>query len=137
MTTKQIQIIRHTWQTVAEEPLTTGILFYDRLFTLSPSLRGVFRSPISNQTIHFMKMVGCVINHLEDMAVDSSKKTLPPDLLKRKYDVYADQYLVIADALLWTIEKGLGTNWNEKVKEAWSACSSELSEVMLKEAMAA
>jgi hemoglobin-like flavoprotein len=45
MTAHQIQIIRSSWQLAAEEPLKAAISFYDHLFSLSPQLRGFFRSP--------------------------------------------------------------------------------------------
>jgi hypothetical protein len=34
-------------------------------------------------------------------------------------------------ALLWTLEQGLGPNWNEETKAAWIACYTILSSAMI------
>jgi hemoglobin-like flavoprotein len=48
-----------------------------------------------------------------------------------KYGVEPKHYEPVGAALLWTLEKGLGTNWNEEVKEAWTLCYVTLSGAMI------
>jgi hemoglobin-like flavoprotein len=48
-----------------------------------------------------------------------------------KYGVTPQQYQPVGAALLWTLEKGLGTNWNEELAEAWTLCYTTLSEAMI------
>ena len=67
MTDHQIQLIRSSWQLAAEEPLKAAISFYDHLFSLSPQLRGFFRSPMSGQTMKFMQTIGYVVNRLDNI----------------------------------------------------------------------
>lgn len=111
-----------------KEPLAMSILFFDRLFTRSPSMRSIFRSPMSLQTMQFMSAVGCCINqnsaHFEVNGFN--------DAIEHKgYDK------AILDALLWAIQQRLGNAWNEEVKAAWSECYVQLSAIMVQEKCAA
>jgi hemoglobin-like flavoprotein len=47
------------------------------------------------------------------------------------YGVKPFHYSVVGEALLWTLEKGLGEKWNGEVKEAWATCYKILSEAMI------
>jgi hemoglobin-like flavoprotein len=38
---------------------------------------------------------------------------------------------MVGEALLWTLEKGLGNDWNLEVKKAWLACYDMISETMI------
>jgi hemoglobin-like flavoprotein len=40
----------------------------------------------------------------------------------------------VGNALLWTLQKGLGDDWNEEVKIAWATCYKMLSDSMLNRA---
>jgi hemoglobin-like flavoprotein len=40
-------------------------------------------------------------------------------------------YEPVGEALLWTLEHGLGTNWNKELKTAWTVCYIMLSNAMI------
>jgi nitric oxide dioxygenase len=46
------------------------------------------------------------------------------DMAKRHagYGVQPRHYAMVGAALLWTLEKGLGADWNEDTAAAWAAC---------------
>ncbi len=46
------------------------------------------------------------------------------DMAKRHegYGVQPKHYDMVGAALLWTLERGLGNDWNEDTAEAWVAC---------------
>ena len=46
------------------------------------------------------------------------------------YGVTNEHYDYVGEALLWTLEQGLGNDWNAEVREAWSLCFEELATVM-------
>lgn len=50
------------------------------------------------------------------------------------YGVKPEHYQFVGDALFWTLEQGLGKDWNEEVKEAWTQCYTMLSSTMMKAA---
>ncbi|NVK25199.1 MAG: hemin receptor, partial [Gammaproteobacteria bacterium] len=48
-----------------------------------------------------------------------------------KYGVKESHFPIVADALLWTLEQGLGDDWNEDVKDAWVAAYTLLAKTMI------
>ncbi len=132
----QIRLIRSSWQQVGEEPLYAGILFYDRLFTLAPHARNVFRSPVSEQTIKLMKTVGNMVKKLEKL--DEVVEDI--SVLAQEYAHYgltAMDYSAVAQSLLWTLEKRLADQWNNRLKRAWLSLYRTLCEKVEKMAVAA
>jgi nitric oxide dioxygenase len=49
----------------------------------------------------------------------------------KKYNVKAEHYAIVAEALLWTLEKALQEKWNDEMKEAWVAVYTLLSSTMI------
>ena len=49
----------------------------------------------------------------------------------KKYGVKDEQYIYVGDALLWTLEKGLGEFWTAELKTAWVDFYQTLSSVMI------
>lgn len=131
MTNKQIDLVKSSWAIVATiDPVTVGGLFYNRLFEIAPQLKHMFRSPVPEQSKKLLAMINYVISKLdklEDILDEVAK------LAKRhvSYGVKPGHYTVVGEALLWTLEKGLGENWNSEVEEAWSNCYGVLSSAMI------
>jgi len=136
MTAQQILLIRSSWQLTAEEPLKASISFYDQLFSLSPQLRGLFRSPMSGQTMTFMKAIGYLVNRLENI-YEIGDEFHDTNYLSQAYGLQPKHFAEIKDALLWTIEKSLGSSWNEETRDAWLSCYEILTEFMISEEIAA
>ena len=136
MTAQQILLIRSSWQLTAEEPLKASISFYDQLFSLSPQLRGLFRSPMSGQTMTFMKAIGYLVNRLENI-YEIGDEFHDTNYLSQAYGLQPKHFAEIKDALLWTIEKSLGSSWNEETRDAWLSCYEILTEFMMSEEIAA
>jgi nitric oxide dioxygenase len=127
MTNKQINLIRYSWQKAGEQPLTTGILFYDRLFSLAPEARYIFRSPVSEQTSKLMSATGCIINKL-DKADDIMYEITGIAQEYAAYGLKAMHYRAVGNSLLWALEKRLNHLWNDELKEAWSGFYKFLTE---------
>ena len=131
MTQKQIELVKSTWfMAAALDPVVVGKLFYDRLFEIAPQVKPMFRNPMPEQSKKLLAMINYVISKLdklEDILDEVAK------LAKRhlSYGVKPGHYVVVGQALLWTLEKGLGENWNSEVKEAWSNCYQALSSAMI------
>ena len=131
MTNKQIDLVKTSWAIVATiDPVTVGGLFYNRLFEIAPQLRSMFHSPVPEQSKKLMAMINYVISKLdklEDILHEVAK------LAKRhvSYGVKPEHYSVVGEALLWTLEKGLGEKWNNEIEEAWTICYQVLSSAMI------
>ena len=131
MTQRQIELVKSTWSAVAAmDHIVVGGLFYNRLFEIAPQLKSMFHNPIPEQSKKLLTMINYVIAKLDklDDIVDEVAK------LGRKhiqYGVQAEHYAIVGNALLWTLEKGLGDNWNEEVKKGWTECYNILSGAMI------
>jgi nitric oxide dioxygenase len=133
MTRRQIRLIRSSWKTAGEEPLTLGILFYDRLFNLSPETRAVFRTPVSQQTVRLMHTVGSLVNRLDLLDESLIDITRIADEYARQ-GLKAMNYPAIASSLIWAMEKKLDQSWNRELAKAWLSFFGCLSTLVKKSA---
>ena len=47
------------------------------------------------------------------------------------YGVKPQHYRLAGNALLWTLKRGLGNDWNDDLEEAWMAAYTTLAEAMI------
>jgi hemoglobin-like flavoprotein len=132
MTTKQIGLIKSSWSLVAAiDPQTVGSLFYNRLFEIAPEVRPLFnRTSVSEQSKKLLAMLSYVISKLDKLE-DIIEEVVKLAQRHASYGVKEEHYTVVGGALLWTLEKGLGAQWNEELKEAWTVCYVTLSSAMI------
>ncbi len=131
MTTKQIELIRSTWDKVSElDVVEVGELFYTRLFSIAPQLAPMFHAPIPGQSKKLMATLGFVIAKLDklDTIIDEVTRLAQRHV---QYGVKPAHYAWVGEALLWTLEKGLDKDWTPEVAEAWTTCYSILSTSMI------
>lgn len=107
-----------------------GPLFYARLFETHPALRPMFAQDIQPQARKLVHMLSLVVNSLHRL-----DNILPvvKDLARRHktYGVADAHYPVVGEALLWTLQKGLGEAFTAEVEEAWRTAFETLSGVMI------
>ena len=131
MIQRQIELVKSTWSAVAAmDHVVVGGLFYNRLFEIAPQLKSMFHNPIPEQSKKLLAMMNYVIAKLDklDDIVDEVAKLGRRHI---QYGVQAEHYAIVGNALLWTLERGLGDNWNEEVKNAWTECYTILSGAMV------
>lgn len=131
MTPTQIELVQSTWEQVKPISEQAAELFYGRLFELDPSLKPLFKTDD-------MKEQGRKLMATLNLAVMSLTKleTILPAVqeLGRKhvqYGVPDESYKTVGEALLWTLDKGLGDAFTEDVKDAWTQTYVTISTVML------
>jgi nitric oxide dioxygenase len=105
-------------------------LFYERLFYVAPSLRGMFPQDMRDQKRKLIMMLAMAVNGLENL------DALAPVLMElggrhAGYGVKAPHYASVGSALLWTLEKGLGEAFTPEVKDAWATAYIVLSTTMM------
>ena len=44
-----------------------------------------------------------------------------------RYGVKPHHYEAVGQSLIWTLEQGLGKDWNEEIRDAWTACYAMIS----------
>ncbi len=135
MDMRQIELVQNTFKLVAPIADTAAGLFYGRLFELDPQLRPLFKSDLKDQGKKLMQMLAVAVNGLTHL-----ERIVPAvqQLGERhvQYGVVDAHYDTVGEALLWTLNQGLGEAFTEEVEQAWTAAYTLLATVM-KEAAAA
>ena len=120
-----------TWEKVVPIADTAAELFYGKLFELDPDLKPLFKdSDMKEQGKKLMQMIGAAVKGLDTLG-----ELVPAvqSLGKRhvKYGVKDEHYDTVAAALLDTLNKGLGDDFTEETKEAWTITYTTLASLMI------
>ena len=130
LTDDQIKLVKANWAAVKPIKETAADLFYDKLFELDPKIRELFSEDISIQKKALMATISFAVATL-----NHPDKLVPAvqDLGKRhgKYGGTSAHYGTVAQALLWTLEQGLGEAWSPEAKTAWTEVYGILSSTMI------
>jgi hemoglobin-like flavoprotein len=133
MTPDQIKLVQQSFAKVAPISEQAAELFYGRLFEIAPAVRAMFPSDMTEQRRKLMATLAIVVNGLSNLEM-----ILPAasSLATRHvaYGAKAEHYPVVGEALLWTLEKGLGEAWTPDVADAWRAAYATLSAFMITQA---
>jgi hemoglobin-like flavoprotein len=136
MTPEQIEIVQESFSKVAPISEQAAALFYGRLFEIAPPVRSLFHGDMREQGRKLMATLAFVLNGL-----DKLDTVLPAAsaLAKRHagYGVTAKDYGPVGEALLWTLERGLGAGWTPELAAAWAGAYKLLSGAMIAEAYGA
>jgi hemoglobin-like flavoprotein len=136
MTPEQIALVQQSWQKVVPIADQAAALFYARLFELDGGLEPLFKGDLKSQGRKLTSMINTAVVNLSNL-----DGILPAveDLGRRHagYGVKAADYGTVATALLWTLEKGLGSAFTAETKQAWTEAYTALAGAMLRAAAAA
>lgn len=130
MTPEQKDLVQSSFAKVEPIAATAAELFYARLFELDPSLKSLFSGDMEEQGKKLMTMLGSAVRSLNNL------DGLVP-VVKRLgerhvgYGVETGHYVTVGNALLDTLEKGLGDDFTPEVKEAWTVVYGVLSSTMI------
>lgn len=129
MTPEQISLVQESYRTIAPIKEAVGSLFYERLFTLDPDLKKLFRRDMGDQSRELLNMIGQVVDGL-----DNPDEVLP--VARRLgarhagYGVEPEHYDTVGEALLWTLALILGDELDDETRQAWTAAYGLLSAAM-------
>jgi len=118
VTKEQVTLVQNSFAAIAPIADDAAALFYRRLFELDPSLQAMFKGDMTEQRKKLMHMLTLAVkglNRLEQLV------PVVEDLGRRHvgYGVEDRHYETVGEALLWTLEKGLGPAFTPETKEAW------------------
>lgn len=124
-----IVLVQSTFAKVVPMAETTAELFYGKLFEMDPLLKPLFRGDMEEQGAKLMKMIAIAVNSLRDL---DSLVPVVEELGVRHagYGVNDSHYDTVGEALLWTLEKGLGDAFTIAVNDAWTEVYVTLATVM-------
>ena len=132
MTNQQKELVQASFTQVVLIAEIAAQLFYRRLFEIDPQLRHLFTADIQEQGRKLMHMLGIAVKGLDQL------NELIPALhfLGSKhiaYGVKAKDYDTVGEALIWTLEQGLGDAFTLEVKASWVAVYQLLAAAMQQE----
>lgn len=129
MTPEQIKLVQQSFAKIEPIVAQTADRFYDRLFETAPGVRPLFPDEMSGQKLKLMQMLSTAVANLHQV-----DKIVPAvaDLGRRHagYGTRPEHYDAVGDALLWSLERGLGDGFTPEVREAWATTYKALAGVM-------
>ena len=133
MTPEQVKMVQESFAKVAPISEQASELFYGRLFEIAPAVRALFPNDITEQRKKLMATLTIVVNGLTNLDAILPAASA---LAKRHvgYGAKPEHYPVVGQALLWTLEQGLGPAWTPELAAAWTATYGTLSSFMISEA---
>lgn len=129
MNPRQIGLIKASWDKVFPIAGQAAELFYGKLFELDPALKELFKSDMAEQGEKLMNMIDMVVRSLDKLetvvpAIQASGKR------HVAYGVKDKDYDTVGEALIWTLGTGLGDDFTEEVRQAWSTAYTLLADTM-------
>jgi hemoglobin-like flavoprotein len=130
MKAEKIALVQQSFAKVAPISETAAELFYNRLFTIAPEVRPMFKGDMKEQGKKLMTVMAVAVKGLSDLP------TIVPTVEKLgvkhiDYGVKEQHFPIVAEALLWTLETGLGDDWNDDLKSAWTEAYMLLANTMI------
>lgn len=135
VTSDQIKLVQDSFELLEPTAEQAAELFYNRLFEIAPELRALFKGDMPEQQKKLMATLKVAVASLKD-----PDRLVPAVRIlgqrHKEYGVTDENYDTVAQALLWTLEQGLGEHFSDDVRDAWTAVYVLLATVM-KDAAAA
>jgi len=133
MTQDQIDLVQSSFAKVGPIADTAAGLFYERLFEIAPQVRPLFRRDMKEQGRKLMATLGLVIKGLKNLdAILPAAGSLAAKHVS--YGVRAEHYRPVGEALIWTLEQGLGPDFTPELRDAWLEAYATLSGAMIEAA---
>lgn len=134
-------LIRRSWKLVIPIADTAADLFYRRLFELRPEYRRLFPGDLSGQKRKLIKMLAFVVRALDWSDEHWREDVRPSDDLmlvilalgRRHAELYRiprDSYAPVGEALLWTLDYGLGDAFDPSVRAVWAKLYGLIAKTM-------
>lgn len=133
--------IRKSWELVQPIANTAADLFYKRLFEIAPQYRKLFGSDMARQKQKLLAMLDFIVRTV-DWSEDTWRESVDAEqdlflvilaLGRRHTELYSipdASYDAVGQALLWTLDYGLGEAFTHEVKAAWVSVYTLVSKTM-------
>lgn len=130
MTPENERLVRESWSRAASEADALSSAFYDRLFTTDPALHASFAHvDMEIQRRKFAAMMADIVGYLDDpgrlvsLLAASGRR-------HAGYGADAHGYEAVGSALLWALERTLGTAFTAATRDAWMELYAIVAGVM-------
>ncbi|MDP8999519.1 MAG: globin domain-containing protein [Myxococcota bacterium] len=131
ITDEEKAAIKDSWRLVVPIADTAADLFYKRLFELRPEYRRLFSEDMKAQKRKLIAMLGFIVKSMdwpdsawrEIVAEEDDLCLILLALGRRHTDLYKvpdSSYQVVGEALIWTLDYGLGKKFDAPTRAAWT-----------------
>ena len=123
LSASEIALVRAQFARIQKDADAFAIVFYDALFSITPTVRTMFLGDMTRQGAKLMKMLATLVSGLHA----PEKMTAPLvwlGLHHWSYGVLAVDYDCMGEALMRALAKQLGTAFDASARAAWSKAYS-------------
>lgn len=133
MTTDNTVLLRKSWSAAMVDKEALAKHFYTTLFELAPQTEALFKSDLGEQGKKLVATLAFIIDSLDD---EEALLSAARDLAIRHvaYDVSADQYALVGQALISTFRELLGDAFDQEAERAWGETYTALADHMISSA---
>lgn len=130
MTSDQIELVQESFAHVLPSAAGAAHAFYERLFTLAPETRAMFRGDIDDQGRKLFITLAAVVDALDqlDRVVPVARALA---IRHVGYGVEERHYAIVGAALIETLREALGARFDSATEAAWASAYAILSGVMM------
>lgn len=129
LTSRQIALVEESFARIAPISPLAADLFYSRLFAIAPDVQPMFEGDMERQGEKLMSTIALVVGSLRRLdAVMPELRALGAS--HATFGVQPEHYGLVREALLFTLESGLGDAFTAECREAWSAIYDFISTEM-------
>lgn len=129
MDTRSITLVQQSFEKVATLGEKVAEIFYGELFAIEPSLKKMFSGDMGEQRKKLLTALALVV-----LSLHAPQKILGPvETLAKKhvgYGVKPIHYTYVGNALLRTLQKGLGEQFTPELRNAWIEAYGALADIM-------
>ena len=129
MTPQQVNLIKSSFATIFFTRDESAKLFYDRLFTVAPRLRPLFKSDMESQGRKLMDTLRWPSPRCVTRKASTTCFMIRPSATSATARPPAD-YDLVGDALLWMLEQQLGKDYTPEVRVAWTELYRAVADAM-------
>ena len=131
LTAPQIKLVKESWRIFSRiDPVLAGDVFYGRLFLIAPCTRKMFRESKTEQYKKLVAMLSFIVSRL-DRSSEMMNEIRALAERHQTYGVKNHHYQLVCNTMLWTLEKGLGHDWNREMEVAWRRCYELMTAAMV------
>ena len=133
MTQHQQDLIKSSFRKILPIAHEATDLFYSRLFEIAPYLQALFVGDIKMQGEKMMQALTLTVDNLDRIEeIVGELQIMGRD--NKSFGVANAHYDIVTSALLWTLERGLGSEFTDEVRNAWVALYGVIVESIKKRA---
>lgn len=142
LTEPEKRTLHDSWKLASPISETIADLFYRRLFELRPDYRSLFPTDMGPLKKKLISMLDFIVQSTQwsadewqvNVSQDSDLFLVVLALGRRHqalYQVPIEGYAVVREALLWTLDYGLGEAFTDEVRATWKKTYQLISSIML------